>query len=130
MLPIGINQQVKHCLNFSICPYTSLDRRDMKPLFFCRKCIVKAICNSRCDHIRKVLHVLAIVQISAIMTLCLSWAIGFGIMLGNNEAKVPAALTFAGLVIVSFLLLFLINLITASIYARFGRPDNHISKWC
>ena len=59
----------------------------MKPLFFCRKCLVKTMCNQKCDHIRSILHVLTIIQNSLLVTICLSWAMGFGLMMVMPDFK-------------------------------------------
>lgn len=93
----------------------------MKPLFFCRKCLIKGICNKKCDTIRSILHVLNILQSTAIVVICLSWAMGFGLSITMEKSKAFVAITFSLILIGSISFMSIISYIRRVISDRFNR---------
>jgi len=100
-------------------------------LLFCRKCLVKTMCNKKCDKIRKILHLITIFQNSATVLLCLSWAGGFGVALRTKLGAEPTKvfILFIAFVILAMSIIFGINLLRSYIETKFGK-DDHISKFC
>jgi hypothetical protein len=98
-------------------------------MFVCRKCIIKAICTTKCDKIRSYLHILSIIQSSVLITLCLTWALGFGLLLTNGNKHFIFWL-WATVLVGSILSLFKVKQLRDRVNLKFGRyPVNHISKW-
>jgi len=103
----------------------------MKPLFICKKCIVRSMCNKKCDKIRKALHILDIIQRSSIVTMCLSWAFGFGLQIGTDVSETGVFISFIGMLILSVAVVSVTNHLKLLIGSKFNSDDSkHISRYC
>ena len=100
----------------------------MKHSMFCRKCLVKTMCNQECDYIRSVLHILSVINYASLGAVPLVWSVGFGLAVFIREP--PHLLLF---VFIAFFILVVITLtitrkLQTSINRRFN--EDHISRYC
>ena len=94
----------------------------------CKKCLVVVMCHQKCDSIRSFLHVLSIISHTSMVTVVLSWAIGFGLKLSGMEDNI-IMLIFIVILVLSMGALFTSSKMRSSIQSRFNSGD-HISRYC
>ena len=102
---------------------------DMKTSIFCRKCLVKTMCNKECDHIRSVLYTLSVINYASLGAIPLVWSVGFGVAaIFIKESPYFLLLVFIGFFILAAITLAITSKLQKSINSRFNK--DHISRYC
>ncbi len=92
----------------------------MKPSYFCRKCLVKTMCNEKCDHIRSILSIINVLSISFMVSLPITWATGFGLALTIQKPSENVVLAiFSCLLALSTVCVFALQFLADSINKHF-----------